>query len=94
MTPKFQPGEAVRIIERNQPGHVRTPQYVRGKSGIVERIVGSFPNPETLAYGQTGLPYKMLYRVHFKQSDLWADYDGKPEDTLELEIYEHWLEPV
>ena len=33
-----------------------------------------------------------LYRVHFKQSDLWADYDGKPEDTLELEIYEHWLE--
>ena len=94
MEAKFQPGDPVRVLERNQPGHVRTPIYVRGKTGVVERIVGSFPNPETLAYGQSGLPYKMLYRVNFQQSELWSDYDGKPQDSLEIEIYEHWLEPV
>ena len=92
MLAKFQPGDSVRVLERNQPGHVRTPQYVRGKVGVIERIVGSFPNPETLAYGQSGLPYKMLYRVNFAQTNLWPDYGGKSEDTLEIEIYEHWLE--
>ena len=94
MQPKYQPGDSVRVVERNQPGHVRTPQYVRGKTGVIERIVGSFPNPETLAYGRSGLPYKMLYRVNFEQNALWPDYAGKLDDSLEIEIYEHWLEPA
>ncbi len=94
MQPKYKPGDKVRILERNQPGHVRTPIYVRGKTGVIERIVGSFPNPELLAYGHTGLPYKMLYRVNFRQSDLWDDYDGPLDDSLEIEIYEHWLAPA
>lgn len=94
MDPKFQQGETVRVLHRDQPGHVRTPMYVRGKTGVIERIVGSFPNPELLAVGHSGLPYKMLYRVNFKQCELWDDYHGAPDDTLEIEIYEHWLAPV
>jgi len=89
---RFKPGDKVRVIQRSQPGHVRTPMYVRGKAGVIERVVGSFPNPETLAYGQSGLPYKILYRVNFMQKELWDDYEGKPDDSLEIEIYEHWLE--
>ncbi len=94
MEAKFQPGDRVQILDRDQPGHVRTPIYVRGKTGVIERIVGSFPNPELLAVGHSGLPYKMLYRVNLAQSELWDDYDGAPEDTLEIEIYEHWLAPA
>ena len=94
METKYQPGDKVQIPQRNQPGHVRTPLYVRGKIGVIERIVGAFPNPETLAYGHSGLPYKMLYRVNFKQGELWSDYDGSPDDTLEIEIYEHWMAPA
>src|SRR3546814_21091436 len=86
MQPRFAPGARVRIDDRNQPGHVRTPLYVRGKTGVVERVVGAFPNPEQLAYGLPGLPYKVLYRVHFSQRDLWPDYDGKPDDSLEIEV--------
>ena len=67
MDRRFKPGDKVRVIQRSQPGHVRTPMYVRGKAGVIERVVGSFPNPETLAYGQSGLPYKILYRVNFMQ---------------------------
>jgi nitrile hydratase subunit beta len=92
MKPRFQPGDKVRVDTREQPGHVRTPQYVRGKTGVVERIVGSFPNPEQLAYGLPGLPYKVLYRVNFRQSELWQDYEGANDDSLEIEIYEHWLD--
>jgi hypothetical protein len=25
---------------------------------------------------------------------LWSDYSGPERDALELEIYEHWLEPA
>jgi nitrile hydratase len=48
-------------------------------------------NPEQLAYGYSGAPGKVLYRVRFRQCDLWRDYAGGPRDTLELELYEHWL---
>jgi nitrile hydratase len=75
------------------PGHVRTPCYLRGKTGTVERILGPFPNPEALAYRQAAskLP---LYRVRFRMQDLWGDAAENPGDTLEAEIYAHWLEEV
>jgi len=67
---------------------VRTPVYVRGHRGVVERVVGDFPNPEELAYGRDGLPERALYRVRFSQEELW----GEGTDTVEVEIYENWLE--
>ncbi len=73
-------------------GHVRTPYYVRGKPGIIERICGSFPNPEELAYARPGLPALPLYRVRFLQRELWPHYAGHPADVLEAEIYQHWLQ--
>jgi hypothetical protein len=94
MEPRYKPGDRVLVLQRNQPGHVRTPMYVRGKTGVIERIVGAFPNPELLAYGHSGMPYKTLYRVNFRQDELWSDYDGPSDDTLEIEIYEHWLSPA
>ena len=73
------------------PGHIRTPRYVQGKIGTVERICGSFPNPEELAHNRHGLPAQPLYRVRFRQKDLWPDYRGLEQDQLELELYQHWL---
>jgi len=74
------------------PGHVRTPAYLRGKCGTIERALGPFPNPEQLAYGHKGQPLP-LYRVRFRMGDIWADADT-PNDTLEAEIYAHWLTKV
>jgi nitrile hydratase subunit beta len=95
MTPqRFRPGERVRVRSEDRPGHVRTPGYVRGKMGRVESVLGEFRNPETLAYGETGLPERPLYKVSFRQTDLWDDYAGPAEDELTADIYEHWLEPA
>lgn len=91
---KFNPGDSVRIREAYPPGHVRTPYFVRGCNGQVEQFVGSFANPEELAYGRDGKPEKQLYRVTFKQSDIWQGYQGPAADTLVIDIYEHWLEPI
>ena len=93
-TARFRPGDVVRIPNVEKKGHVRTPAYVKGKRGHVTVVLGEFPDPESLAYGGTGLPEKPLYRVRFRQSDLWDAYKGPPGDTLHVDIYEHWLEPA
>ena len=38
------------------------------------------------------LPEAALYRVRFKQSDVWPDYAGPGRDSVDVEIYEHWLD--
>jgi nitrile hydratase len=94
MTHRFNPGDRVRIGDHNPPGHRRVPVYARGREGTIERSCGEFPNPEELAYGFDGLPKRTLYRVRIAQTDIWPEYKGNPKDILELEIYEHWLEPA
>ena len=92
--PRFTPGQRVRILDIGKPGHVRIPFFVRHRVGIVERFCGAFPNPEELGFGRPGLPPVDLYRVHLQQTVLWADYSGPDHDTLEIEVYDHWLAPA
>jgi hypothetical protein len=92
--PHFRPGERVAVRFASPIGHVRTPYYIRGKSGLVERLCGIYGNPEELAYARTGAPKQPLYRVRFLQCDVWSDYDGETTDTVDVEIYQHWLEPA
>ena len=89
----FAVGDTVRVRENYPPTHLRTPLYAQGKRGVVDEVYGAFPNPEELAYARDGLPKVSLYRVMFDQSHLWADYRGPRNDTLCMDIYEHWLEP-
>lgn len=89
--PIFRTGDRVQVILAHPPGHRRTPFYIRGKDGVVERYCGAFPNPEERAYGFNGLPKRHLYRVRFRQMDVWPGYNGPVHDILELEVFEHWL---
>ena len=82
----------MKVLKAFPPGHIRTPYYVRGHVGEIERICGAFPNPEELAQMRNGLPAQPLYRVRFRQKDVWPDYSGNPADVLEVEIFQHWLE--
>lgn len=90
---RFRPGDAVHVRVAYPPGHLRTPHYIRGKTGEIERLCGEFATPEELAFGRDGLPRRPLYRVRFRQGDIWPDYEGSEGDTVDIEIYEHWLEP-
>jgi hypothetical protein len=91
---RFAVGDRVRVRNAHPPGHVRTPYYCRGHTGVIERLCGSFPNPEELAYNRPGLPAQPLYRVRFLSRNLWDDYAGGANDVVEIEIYQHWLEPA
>ena len=92
MQARYKVGEKVRVMKAYPPGHIRTPFYIRGHTGTVERVCGAFPNPEELAQMRDGLPAQPLYRVRFRQKDVWPEYRGPEGDVVEIEIYQHWLE--
>jgi Nitrile hydratase beta subunit, C-terminal len=79
----FRNGQRVRVSARPHDGHHRTPAYIKGKVGTVERVQGEFTNPETRAYGDDGLPKQPLYLVGF---------DHGRRDRILVDVYEHWLE--
>lgn len=92
--PRFSMGKRVRVRRLAPLGHCRAPFYIRGKSGVVERICGHFHDPQELAYGLRDGAKLALYRVRFALSDLWTDETGfGGEDTVDVELYESWLEP-
>ncbi len=91
MSQRLNEGDRVRVRDDYPIGHIRTPVYIRGKLGVVVRDFGAFGNPETLAYC---LPTedRELYKVRFKQQQIWPSYTGNAQDSVDLDIYEHWLE--
>lgn len=94
IAPRYAPGDRVVVRRAFPPGHIRTPWYIRGHVGVIERLCGAFPNPEELSYFRPGLPAQPLYRVRFKQHEVWPDYQGPRTDHIEIEIYQHWLDPA
>jgi nitrile hydratase subunit beta len=86
------PGTPVRVCddwpETRGPCHIRTPHYLRGAEGVVERHLGAFENPEDLAFARPA-PVLNLYHVRFTPSAIWPDAKA---DSLVVELYESWLE--
>ncbi len=94
MTPRFSPGTQVLVKydwpEERGPCHIRTPHYLRGRTGQVERVLGAFRNPEDLAFARPA-ETRVLYHVLFEQPGIFPA-DGHTPDKLLVEVFEHWLE--
>jgi hypothetical protein len=89
---KYKPGDRVRVNAENPPDYCLTPTYALGKVGRVVELPGAFPNPESLAYGSSGLPMEPLYRVELGQPQVWDKYGGSPRHKLQLDIWQLSLE--
>ncbi len=97
----FQVGDKVRVHHKNYAirwikPHLHTPGYLYGKFGIIERYYGSYPNPEYFIYDNTDSTthQQPLYRVRFNQKSIWNYYKDSSDDTIDVEIYQHWLMPA
>lgn len=88
---RFRPGQKVRIQDRTPPVHHRVPGYVKGQTGLIERVCGLHGEPEKFIRGD-GMPAQRIYRVRISQNELWPGYVGGEDDVLDIEIFEHWLE--
>jgi nitrile hydratase len=91
---RFRVGDRVQVLHLGKTGHVRIPFYVRGKLGEIVQYCGRYLNPEDLAVGRTDGPTIDLYRVRFAQRDLWPADSLPEQDSLVIEIYDHWLAPA
>ena len=97
----FQIGDKVQVHHENYATrwikpHLRTPGYLYGKVGIIDKCFGSQPNPEYFAYDNTDSTAhrQPLYRVRFNQKSIWDHYEGDDDDTIDVEIFQHWLMPT
>lgn len=91
---RFRIGDRIRVQSRFPAGHIRTPFYLRGKSGEVIRCYGEFLDAERLAVGETGLPAVAVYQVAFDRDDLWPHASGLAKGVRVLaDLQENWLDP-
>lgn len=91
--PLFSVGQSVRIVDRTPRVHHRVPAYAKGQVGVIERVCRLHGEPEKFIRGD-GKPVQRLYRVRIPQIGLWDNYAGTDGDDLDIEIFEHWLEPM
>ena len=75
--------------------HIRTPGYLFGCPGVVIAVVGECEDPELAAFREFDAKQR-LYRVKFKQQDVWANaglaYDGDAGDCIVVDVLQPWLQ--
>jgi hypothetical protein len=91
---KFKVGDMVRVRDLPDIFYTRTQGYTRGAVATVAELVYESPPAEDESWDNTeGVEW--FYSLVFKTSELWPDYPGAfPNDTVETEIPEHYLEAV
>ncbi|MET1047905.1 MAG: SH3-like domain-containing protein [Hyphomicrobium sp.] len=94
-SPRFCVGDAVRVLDRSPIGHYRVPIYLRGRSGVVERVLEPPQlDNEREGFGLNAGDKLHYYRVVFGLPELWPEYAGSPDDNLRIEVFETWLEGI
>jgi thiocyanate hydrolase subunit beta len=92
--PRFAVGDSVRVRKLPTLFYTRTQEYLRGAPGTVARVSYETLSPEDEAFDREDQPPEWYYIVRFKMTDLWQGYSGLPNDTLQAEVGERWLEQV
>jgi nitrile hydratase len=88
--PAFAVGDRVRMKNINPPTHTRLPRYVRGRAGMIERVLGCHVFPDSNAQGKGEDP-KWLYTVRFDGRELWGE-DADPTSKVSVDAWEPYLE--
>lgn len=91
---KFNAGDRVRVRELPAMFYTRTPEYCRGAEGVIAEVTYETPAPEDETWDREDAKPEWMYIVRFNQSELWDNYTGTRDDTLQTEIPERWLEAV
>lgn len=89
---KFRLGDTVRAKNMHPAGHTRLPRYVRGHTGIIERVHGAHVFADTHATGAGEQP-QWLYTVRFEATELWGE-GADPTLSVSVDAWESYLEPA
>lgn len=89
---RFQPGDRVRARNVHPTGHTRLARYVRGRQGVVERVLGVFMLPDAYTQGE-GVQPQTVYAVAFDARELWGE-SAEPNTRVSIDLWESYLEPA
>jgi nitrile hydratase subunit beta len=89
--PWFGIGDWVRVREWHPAGHTRCPRYIRGKTGVVVRLDGSYSLPDVEAHS-SARRHEPTYSVRFDATELWSD--GQQGVGVHVDLWESYLEPA
>lgn len=87
-TPRFTPGDIVRVRNIHPEGHTRCPRYVRGIQGKVKDVRGTFSFPDAGAAGRDEAA--PVYSVRFDPADVWGSDDAEADD-IRVDLWEPYL---
>jgi nitrile hydratase subunit beta len=88
--PAFRLGDRVRVRRMRPEGHTRCPRYVRGVTGVIERVHGDDLLADASARGEDA-PVEAVYAVRFRSDDLFGPGDEPPYRVL-VDLWESYLE--
>lgn len=101
LIPQFVTGDHVRVksedsLVRWRRPHLRTPGYIFGLTGVIEKIIGIHSDASLKAFRTDG-PQQPLYRVVFKMKDIsescyFTQEIATSEDVVVVDISQSWLE--
>ena len=87
---RFATGDRVRMRSEIPDHHTRLPAYVRGRTGVVERVHGMhvFADAHSLGLGERP---QWLYTVRFAEAELWP---GRPKQraAVSVDAWEPYLD--
>lgn len=86
----FSVADYVQVANHKIQKHHRVPAYLKGKTGQITAILGSYPNPEELSLFDAKGDDIQVYRVCFSYAQLWGN-EGVNEVFADL--METWIEP-
>jgi nitrile hydratase len=90
--PKFEVGEAVVARNVHPIGHTRSPRYVRGHRGVIDRDHGVFIFADAHAMGLGRQP-QHVYSVRFSGRELWGP-NGHANDAVYVDLWDDHLDPA
>jgi hypothetical protein len=90
--PAFSSGDQIVVANRFPIGHFRVPNFIRGKSGVVEAVIPRLGiDNEEEGFGRNAGNKRHYYRISIPMTELWPDYSGSAQDGLHIEVFESWL---
>jgi len=91
LAPRFKVADRVVTRNLNPKGHTRLPRYARCKRGVIRKVNGPFPLPDSNAHGK-GPDWQACYVVEFHGAELWGA-DAHNGDRVCIDLWEGYLEP-
>ena len=89
-SPRFGPGDQVRVLNEHPCHHTRAPRYTRGRRGEIVSDHGVFVYPDTHARDLGECP-EHCYTVAFRARELWGA-NAPLSDVVNVDLYESYLE--